>query len=269
MPKNGEVYFYPLVRFSCLIKDMGTSALLVKHLSKAYPLGSWTAPFRNSPHERQALVDISFDIGEGEVVGLIGPNSAGKSTLIRILAGILLPSSGSARLGADSLVRDRSDVRKLVGIGVTDDRGLSPRLTLEENLRFFGSLYGMSGNQVLQRMNELEGPLEVGRLRQRRIQTLSSGERARATLMRLYLHHPKLVLLDELTRSLDPGVAPRIRKWISTDSARQGTAVLFASHDLAEVRSTATRVLLLSEGRVAAFAPYPLVEPTAERVFLH
>jgi ABC-2 type transport system ATP-binding protein len=248
---------------------MVAPALSVEQLSKTYPeteLAFLSFVTRKSG-VRLALADVSFEIGDGEVVGLIGPNGAGKSTLIRILAGVLLPSSGSARLGSDSLVRDRSQVRQMIGIAINEDRGLSPRLTLEENLRFFGALYGMRLGEVLQRIKELEGPLEVRNLLARRIQTLSSGERARATLLRAYLHRPKLVLLDELTRSLDPGAAPRIGEWIISEAKQRGTAVLFASHDRVEVQSMASRVLLMSEGRALAFGPYRVVEPVATQVF--
>jgi len=101
----------------------------------------------------------------------------------------------------------------------------------------------------------------------RPVRTLSTGERARAVLIRALLHRPKLLLVDELTRSLDPGAAVRIRRQLVADATAQGAAVLFASHDLAEVESIASRVLLLSAGQAAAWGRYEEIRSVAGAVF--
>ncbi|HYR54704.1 MAG TPA: ABC transporter ATP-binding protein [Myxococcaceae bacterium] len=242
--------------------------LEVDRLGKRYPPG-FGRPWRRGPSRvgREALRDVTFRAGAGEVVALIGPNGAGKSTLLRILAGLLLPSEGSARVGQLDVVRDRPGSRAMVGLALGEDRGLSPRLTVRQNLEFFSALYGLGSREAATRIEELAQRMEASALLNRSVRTLSTGEKARAVLIRVQLHRPKLLLLDELTRSLDPGAAVRVRSQIVAEAAGQGAAVLFASHDLMEVQSIASRVLLLAEGRAAAWGSYEEVKPVAAAVF--
>lgn len=247
---------------------MSAAAIEVRHLSKRYP-----APLfpirrpRTAPASRSALSDLSFEVAPGEVMALIGPNGAGKSTLLRILCGLLLPSEGTARVAQLDVVRDRPRSRRAVGLALSDDRGLMPRLTVRQNLEFFAALYSLNGREAKAQIGELADRFEATQLLDRHVRTLSSGERARAVLIRTLLHRPRVLLIDELTRSLDPGAAVRLRERLIADVAGRGAAVLFASHDLSEVRSVASRVLLLSRGKVAALGAYAQVEPVAQSVF--
>jgi ABC-2 type transport system ATP-binding protein len=243
--------------------------LEVDRLGKRYPPPSFRRPWLRGRSKvgREALRDVTFQAGAGEVVALIGPNGAGKSTLLRILAGLLLPSEGSARVGHLDVVRDRPGSRAMVGLALGEDRGLSPRLTVRQNLEFFSALYGLGSQEAALRIDELAQRMEASALLSRPVRTLSTGEKARAVLIRVQLHRPKLLLLDELTRSLDPGAAVRLRSQIVAEAAVQGAAVLFASHDLMEVQSIASRVLLLAGGRTAAWGSYEEVQPLAAAVF--
>ena len=240
----------------------------VEALSKRYPPPlTFARLFGRGPGPREGLSEVSFDIGAGEVVALVGPNGAGKSTLLRILCGLLLPTTGRAALAGLDVVRDRPRCRARVGVALSDDRGLSPRLTGRQNLLFHGALYGLSSSMVAARVRSLEGGLEVEGLLDRPVRTLSSGERARLVLLRALLHRPAVLLLDETTRTLDPGAARRLRTQLLAEVAREGTAVLFATHDLGEVEAVAARVLVLERGRVRAFGPWGTVRGTAEDVF--
>lgn len=241
----------------------------VQRLAKTYP-----APFAplarlrgKSPGPRTALVDVSFDIAPGEIVGLVGPNGAGKSTLLRILCGLLLPSDGTARVGGRDVVRERPRSREEVGAALSEDRGMSPRLSARENLRFFAALFGLSREEGERRINELAARLESSALLDRPFRTLSTGEKARLVLLRALLHRPRVLLLDEITRSLDPGASTRLRSQVVSEAADRGAAVLFASHDLQEVESMASRVLVLSGGRRAAFGPWAEVQSVAQNIF--
>ncbi|MBX5484759.1 MAG: ABC transporter ATP-binding protein [Myxococcaceae bacterium] len=241
----------------------------VQGLAKTYP-----PPLRplarlrgRSEPPREALRDVSFEIAGGEVVGLIGPNGAGKSTLLRILAGLLLPSSGTARVAHLDVVADRPRSRRAIGAALSEDRGLSPRITARENLRFFAALFGLNGREAASRIAELAERFEASSLLDRPVRNLSSGEKARLVLIRALLHRPQVVLLDELTRSLDPGAAIRLRRQIAREVADRGAAVLFASHDLMEVESLSRRVVLLDRGRCVAFGPFAEVRQRADEVF--
>jgi len=259
-----------LSRTAILVCDgsMSAAEIEVRNLSKRYPLPLFSLRRKGGPASgRTALSDLSFDVAGGEVVAIIGPNGAGKSTLLRILCGLLLPSEGHARVAQLDVVRDRPHSRRAVGVALSDERGLSPRLTVRQNLEFFAALYSLRGPDVAGRIVELADRFEATPLLDRHVRTLSSGERARAVLMRMLLHRPKVLLVDELTRSLDPGAAVRLRQRLIADVAGRGAAVLFASHDLREVQSIASRVLLLSHGRAAALGSYAEVEPVAQSVF--
>jgi len=157
---------------------------------------------------------VSFSVEPGELTALIGPNGAGKSILLRILAGLLLPSEGIARVAQLDVVRDRPRSRKVIGAALSEDRGLSPRLTVQQNLEFYSALYGLSSKQSTQRIRDLAERFEASALLAREVRTLSTGERARAVLIRVLLHRPRVVLLDEITRSLEPGAASRLRRQI-------------------------------------------------------
>jgi len=238
-------------------------------LEKTYPRPLWPwARLRGQQQvPRPALQGLSFEVQAGEVVALIGPNGAGKSTLLRILSGLLLPTAGTARVGSRDVVRERPACRREVGAALADDRGLAPRLTGRQNLRFYAALHGVPATQVEARLDSLAGLLEARRLLDREVRTLSSGEKARLVLLRALLHQPHVLLLDEVTRSLDPGAARRLRTRLLAQVAAQGTAVLFASHDMAEVEAVAHRVLLLREGRIAAAGSFAEVRPAAEALF--
>ncbi|MBI3183653.1 MAG: ABC transporter ATP-binding protein [Myxococcales bacterium] len=240
----------------------------IRNLKKSYPppfSWRWLVGKREAP--REALAGVSFDIAPGEVVALIGPNGAGKSTLLRILTGLLLPSSGSARVAGLDVVEDRPRSRAVVGAALSEDRGLSSRLTVRQNLAFYAALFGLSQREAASRTAELAERLEAKALLERRVRTLSTGEKARVILVRALLHQPRVLLLDELTRSLDPGAAVRLRRQVAQEVAGSGAAVLFASHDLSEVEAIASRVVLLDRGHVVAFGPYQSVKPRADEVF--
>jgi ABC-type multidrug transport system ATPase subunit len=234
-------------------------------ISKSYPPPPWRLGGRRAP--RMALDDVSFVVRSGELVALIGPNGAGKSTLLRILAGLLLPSRGAARVAQLDVVRDRPKSRQVIGAVLSEDRGLSPRLTVKENLEFYATLYGLGRSDALVRIAELAERFEATPFLHREVRTLSTGERARAVLIRSLLHRPRVVLLDEVTRSLDPGAASRLRRQILAEVAGRGAAVLFASHDLSEVQAVASGVLLLHQGKAARFGSFAQVRPEAVRIF--
>jgi ABC-2 type transport system ATP-binding protein len=238
-------------------------AALAERLVKDYPKAPW--PLRRGG--RRALSGIGFSLRPGEVVGLIGPNGAGKSTLLRILAGLLLPTEGRAEVNGRDVVRDRPHSRAEVGLAIGEDKGLSPRLSVRENLRFFAALYGLARATGEARIIELAEAFEAGALLEREVRTLSGGERARVALARAMLHRPKLLLLDEVTRPLDPGAAKRLRQVIARTAGADGTCVLFSSHDLAEVEAIAGRVLLLDHGALVADGPFAAVRAEADRVF--
>jgi len=187
-------------------------------------------------------------------VALLGTNGAGKTTLLRILATLLIPTGGSALLAGCDPVRDPAAVRRHLGYHAGSDLGFYARLTGRENLRFFGRLNYLSDSILRTRIPELAERFELGSALDRQIRTLSSGTLQRLSLLRALLHKPKVLLLDEPTRSLDAIAASEFRRFLKAEvRSRRGTAVLFASHILSEIEFLADRVAVLKEGLLVAF----------------
>jgi ABC-type multidrug transport system ATPase subunit len=212
-----------------------------------------------------ALDDVTFRAAAGEVVGLIGPNGAGKTTLIKILAGLVLPDAGEARiLGAPA---GSTEARRQVGLVTAEERSFFWRISTRENLRFFAALHGLARRDADRRIAVLAERLELGEVLDRPVRELSSGNRGRLALARGMLHGPRILLLDEVARALDPGAARRLRRLLRALADEAGLAILYAIHDLPEVRRLCDRVVLLRDGAVAAEGAYDAVVATVRETF--
>lgn len=237
--------------------EVPAPAITVDSLEKSFApaAGGWRAflqPF--AAPTLAALRSISFEVGQGETVALLGTNGAGKTTLLRILATLLLPTGGSALLSGHDPVRNPRAVRRHLGYHAGTDLGFYSRLTGRENLRFFGRLNYLSDTILKTRIPELAERFALGGALDRQVRTLSSGTLQRLSLLRTLLHQPKVLLLDEPTRSLDAIAATDFRRFLKTEvHAQQGTTILFASHLLPEIEFLADRVAVLQEGSLAAF----------------
>ena len=232
------------------------AAVSIRHLSKTYPVPlarlkeffrlKTTAPVR-------ALEDVTFDVREGEIFGLIGRNGAGKTTLIKIIATLVQPTSGSVMVhGADS-VRDEEQVRSRIGMAAAEERSFYWRLTAEQNLTFFARLYGLDSRSARKRMEELLERFELGALRRRRFGELSTGNKQRMAVARAMLNSPPVLLLDEPTRSLDPVAAAQMRELIGRLARSTPPVTVFlTSHNLTEVEELCERVAVISRGRIRA-----------------
>jgi ABC-2 type transport system ATP-binding protein len=246
-------------------------ALLARGVEKRFPVRRGLRAALRAPFAREtrvALGGVDLEVRPGELVGLLGPNGAGKTTLTRLFASLLLPDSGTVEVaGVDVAQRPRA-ARAAVGLALGEDRGLQLRLSGRENLRFFSALYDLPSAETRARVDELTLRLELGEVIDRPVRTYSSGERARVALARALLHRPRVLLLDEVTRALDPGAAARVRLLLRRELVeRDGLAVLLTSHDLHEVQQVCDRVVLMERGRVRAQGAYSSVEPDIRQVF--
>jgi ABC-2 type transport system ATP-binding protein len=217
-----------------------------------------------------AVDDVSFDVGQGEIFGFLGANGAGKSTTIRMLCGLLRPTSGTALVGGVDVARDPEAVKLRIGY-MSQKFSLYEALTVDQNIRFFGGVYGLEGRTFAARrafvveMAGLEGR-ETTRTRD-----LAGGWRQRLALGCAILHEPPIVFLDEPTGGVDP--VSRRQFWRLIDHlSRQGTTVLVTTHYLDEAEHC-HRIGVMSAGRLAAlgttrelkqvFAGRPIVEVQA------
>jgi ABC-2 type transport system ATP-binding protein len=194
-----------------------------------------------------AVDGISFDVDRNETVGILGPNGAGKTTTINMILGVLAPSSGTIGIEGDDLATERPTAMERVNFAAVY-APLPGNLTVEQNLRVFGLLYGVK------RLTErLEGLLErfgLASMRQVRCGVLSSGEQTRMCLVKAMLNRPRLLLLDEPTASLDPATARDIRTTIRDLAARDKMGVLWTTHNMYEASEVCDRVLFLSRGKI-------------------
>jgi ABC-2 type transport system ATP-binding protein len=197
-----------------------------------------------------ALDGLSFSVRPGEIFGLLGPNGGGKTTLFRILATLLAPRSGTARVAGHDVVRDPHAVRERIGV-VFQSPSLDGKLTVRENMRHQGHLHGMSGAALESRVDEM---LESVSMRTRDgdlVETLSGGMKRRVDLAKGLLHRPALVLLDEPTTGLDPGARIDLWEHLAATRARQGLSVLVTTH-LMEDADRCDRLLIVDRGRIVA-----------------
>ena len=232
------------------------NAIRIDSLFKSFPPArtGWRAflqPFAASTSP--ALRNVSLEVKQGESVALLGTNGAGKTTLLRILATLLLPTSGSAVIAGHDAVRDPGAVRSQLGYHAGSDLGFYARLTGRENLRFFGRLNHLADSQLRSRIPELAERFELQSALERQVRALSSGMIQRLSLLRAMIHEPKVLLLDEPTRSLDAIAAAEFRSFLKSEVLkRRGTSLLFASHTLSEIELLADRVAILNEGELVA-----------------
>jgi len=194
-----------------------------------------------------AVDHVSFVVGRNEILGLLGPNGAGKTTIISSVLGVLAPTSGAIQIGGIDVARRRSLALAKTNFAAVYAT-LPGNLTVAQNLRVFGLIYGVRG--LSRRIEEVLEEFELRHLRDTKCGLLSSGEQTRAALAKALLNRPELLLLDEPTASLDPSAAQIIRARI-TKLAREGNrGILWTSHNMLEVEEVCDRVLFLSHGKI-------------------
>lgn len=197
-----------------------------------------------------ALDGLSFSVRRGEIFGLLGPNGGGKTTLFRILATLLAPRSGTARIAGHDVVGAPQAVRENIGV-VFQAPSLDGKLTVRENMRHQGHLYGMSGPALERRIDEMLDRVAMRTRENDRVDALSGGMKRRVDLAKGLMHRPALVLLDEPTTGLDPGARIDLWEHLATARAEDGLSVLVTTH-LMEDADRCDRLLIVDRGRIVA-----------------
>ena len=198
----------------------------------------------------QALRKVSFSVSTGEIFGLLGPNGSGKTSLFRALTTLLPPTAGSIRVFGENIERSPAGVRSVAGV-VFQSQSLDRKLTVTENLRHQGHLYGLRGAGLRQRTAEL---LERFGLTDRGsdiVDVLSGGMRRRVELAKSILHRPRLLLLDEPSTGLDPGARREFWQYLEALNRQDGTTVLLTTH-LMDEAETCHRLAILNDGVLVA-----------------
>ncbi len=201
--------------------------------------------------ETYALRGVTLTVLPGEVVSLLGPNGSGKSTTLKLISTILLPDRGAVIVNGHNTANGAQSVRRCVGYALASERSFFPRLTVRENLMFFATLEDVAWGERRIRANEVVLQAGLEDHADKQVIKLSSGMHQRLGIARALLKHPRVLLLDEPSRSLDPAAASCL--WdLMRDLADQGMTVLLATHNLAEAVAVSDRVAVLRKGELLA-----------------
>lgn len=213
-----------------------TQVLQLNHVSRAFNKG-----------RTHAVRDVSLTVRKGEILGLVGVNGAGKTTIVKMCSTLLMPTSGDIKINGIDAVRSPEKARGDVGLVIGGDRGFYPRATVLANMRFFADLAGVSYRHRNEQISQLLKAVSLEAKGNSHVNELSRGQKQRLHIARALLGNPSLLLLDEPTIGLDPDVALQMRDLIRIMSSK-GVGILLTSHSMVEVEELANKVAVLDSG---------------------
>jgi ABC-2 type transport system ATP-binding protein len=211
--------------------------IIIEQISKQYK-GS----------ENFSVSNLSLCVAEKEIFGLLGPNGAGKTTLISILCSLVKPTSGSFSINGLTYQKNKNQLKQLIGI-VPQEYALYPTLTAFENLKYFGSMYGLKGKALNESINAHIEILGLSAFANKKIETFSGGMKRRINLIASILHEPKVLFLDEPTVGVDVQSKNVIIGFLQ-DLNKKGTTIIYTSHHLNEAESFCTQVAIIDHGKL-------------------
>ncbi|MEZ0180841.1 ABC transporter ATP-binding protein [Flavobacterium oncorhynchi] len=213
--------------------------------------------------DQYSLNNVSLAINEGEIFGLLGPNGAGKTTLISMLCGLVKPTSGHFTIDGLNYADHSSKIKKIIGV-VPQEYALYPTLTARENLHYFGSMYGLKGSDLKDKVIETLDLLGLLKFADKRVETFSGGMKRRVNLIAGILHKPKVLFLDEPTVGVDVHSKNAIIEYLKVLN-QNGTTIIYTSHHLAEAEDFCTNIAILDQGQIyAQNTPSILIESTKD-----
>jgi len=202
-----------------------------------------TKQFKNT----LAVKNISFKINKGKIIGLLGPNGCGKSTTIGMMLGLIKPSSGTVIINGQNIEHNRTNLLEKMNF-ISPYVELPKKLTVEENLKVYGRLYGVKN--LKDKISDLMEKLNLLDFKSRKTGELSSGQKNRVSLAKALINDPEILFLDEPTASLDPDVSDYIRGFIESYASNKGATILLASHNMNEVERLCYEVMMMKDGEI-------------------
>lgn len=194
-----------------------------------------------------AVNNISFKINKGTIIGLLGPNGCGKSTTIGMMLGLIKPTSGTVVINGQNIENNRTSLLEKMNF-ISPYIELPKRLTVEENLKVYGRLYGVKNLEG--KISEIMEKLNLTEFKKRKTGELSSGQKNRVSLAKALINDPEILLLDEPTASLDPDVGDNIRTFIEDFASKKSATILLASHNMNEVERLCHEVMMMKDGKI-------------------
>ena len=195
-----------------------------------------------------ALGSVSFEVRPGEIFGLLGPNGAGKTTCLRILSTVLRPTSGRALLAGYDVAQYPEEVRARIGF-MSNNTGIYDRMSAWEMVEYFARLYGLTGDALDQRMNEVFDTLQMNDFREMLGSKMSTGMRQKVSIARTIIHAPPVLIFDEPTSGLDVLVARNVIEAVAA-LRDAGKSIIFSTHIMSEVERLCDRVAIIHKGRI-------------------
>ena len=215
---------------------MNKISIEIKNLSKHY-------------NNIEAVKNINFKINKGSIVGLLGPNGCGKTTTLGMMLGLIKPSSGSVFINDQNIESEKNRTKILEKMNfISPYVELPKKLTVEENLKVYGKMYGV--NNLQDKISDLMKQLNLSEFKKRKTGELSSGQKNRVSLAKALINDPEILLLDEPTASLDPDVGDYIRTYIEGFASKKGATILLASHNMNEVERLCNEVMMMKNGSI-------------------
>ncbi len=235
-----------------------SNAIEVKDLRKEFVAyssrpglkGAFRDLFNRNYKVIRAVNDISFTVKQGEMIGYIGENGAGKSTTIKMLTGILTPTSGRIMVNGMNPHKEREKFVRSIGVVFGQRSQLWWDIAVQESFRLLKKVYGVSDEQYDTHMGHIIETLDIGPLLDKPVRKLSLGQRMRCELAAALLHNPPLLFLDEPTIGLDVLVKLKIRDFLKEINAKYNTTILLTTHDISDIEALCERVVMLDEGKI-------------------
>ena len=237
---------------------MYMSLIEVKNLSKVFKkpirgeglIGMVKTLFSRKYEEIKAVDDISFNINSGEIVGYIGANGAGKSTTIKMMCGILHPTSGQVVIDGMTFDKKRRDINRNMGVVFGQKTQLWWDIPLIETFKILKSIYEISDEDYNERFNYLCDLLDLREFLDQNVRSLSLGQRMRADFAAALIHSPKIVYLDEPTIGLDVLVKDKIRKAVKELNRKYNITVILTTHDMKDIEQLCSRIIIIDKGKI-------------------
>jgi ABC-2 type transport system ATP-binding protein len=224
------------------------NAIETHHLTKTFEKAAGWRRLVRQPGTT-AVNDVSLTVHGGELFGLLGPNGAGKTTLVKTLCTLILPTSGTAAVAGFPLA-ETGRIKRQVGLVVTDERSFYWRLSGRKNLLFFAAMQHLHGQEAEERVNMVLAEVDMMEAADGRFSDYSTGMRQRLAIARSLLHRPRILFLDEPSRSLDPNATQRLHNLVLDLIARHGVTIFLITHDLSEAEKLCQRVAVMHRGRI-------------------
>lgn len=230
------------------VKDLRKE--FVAYSSRSGLKGAFRDLFNRNYKVVRAVNDISFTVKQGEMIGYIGENGAGKSTTIKMLTGILTPTSGRITVNGMNPHKEREKFVRSIGVVFGQRSQLWWDIAVQESFRLLKKVYGVSDEQYETHMGHIIETLDISSLLDKPVRKLSLGQRMRCELAAALLHNPPLLFLDEPTIGLDVLVKLKIRDFLKEINAKYNTTILLTTHDISDIEALCERVVMLDEGKI-------------------